>query len=170
MGMLPSQCCQNHHQFQRTRVQPASSTTSRPSPTPSPKLSNLVQIINIKDISDSEQLGTETGYEERENMWLAYKTLNRKDCVVCGHARPILAAHPFSLSNVEGWMCILESLSQIQPCVKLLSFVFPEVPPQKVPWGVKAYGGYNSCITGTGRGIDYGGLPTTTCITNATIN
>jgi hypothetical protein len=48
--------------------------------------------------------------------------------------------------------------------------VFPEVPPQKAPWGVKAYGGNYSCITGTGRGFDYGWLPAADCSNYITIN
>lgn len=53
---------------------------------------------------------------------------------------------------------------------KALSLVFPEVPPQKAPGGVKAYGGNYSCITGTGKGINYGQLPRADCISNVTIN
>uniref|UniRef100_A0A8C7I9M9 Uncharacterized protein n=1 Tax=Oncorhynchus kisutch TaxID=8019 RepID=A0A8C7I9M9_ONCKI len=118
-----------------------SSSAPGSTPAPPPKLANPVQVINIKDISADDKLATETGYEGRENMWLDYmrftaKTLNRKDCVICGHARPILATHPFALSSGEGWRCILQAFYHNEPTstlCKALSLVFPDIPPQKAP-------------------------------------
>jgi hypothetical protein len=93
--------------------------------------------------------------------------------VICGHTRPVLATHPFALGKGEGWRCALECFYHVKPnstLCKTLSLVFPEVPPQKTPWGVKAYGGNYSCITGTGMGFDYGRLPAADCNSNITIN
>ena len=100
------------------------------------------------------------------------KTLKRKDCIICGHARPVLATHPFAIGEGEGWLCILRGFYQVQPNSTLcssLSLVFPTVPPHRAPWGVKAYGGNYSCITGTGSGMDYGRLPEADCSSNITI-
>ncbi|CAB1324754.1 unnamed protein product, partial [Coregonus sp. 'balchen'] len=132
----------------------------------------------FRDITDSDQLGTETGYEGKENMWLAYmrytaRTLARQNCVICGHARPGLATHPFALGEGEGWQCILEEFYHSLPnttLCKALSLIFPEVPPQKAPEGVQAYGGNYSCITGTGKGVNYGRLPPGDCAVNVTMN
>ncbi|XP_055770598.1 uncharacterized protein LOC129846758 [Salvelinus fontinalis] len=162
----------------RRQIQSNRSTTPGPTLNPPTKIPNPVQVINVKDITDSDQLGIETGYDGRENMWLANmrytaKTLRRKDCVICGHARPVLATHPFALSDGDGWICILEGFYHVKlnsTLCKYLSLVFPEVPPQKAPWGVKAYEGNYSCITGTGRGVDYGRLPKADCTSNVTIN
>ncbi|CAB1343491.1 unnamed protein product [Coregonus sp. 'balchen'] len=160
--------------------QTQSNYTTTPGPTqPQPtKVPNPVQVINVRDFTDSDQLGTETGYEGRENMWLAYmrytaRTLHRQDCVICGHARPELATHPFALGEGEGWQCILEEFYHSLPnttLCKALSLIFPEVPPQKAPGGVKAYGGNYSCITGTGKGVNYGRLPLGDCAVNVTMN
>uniref|UniRef100_A0A8C7F9E7 Envelope glycoprotein n=1 Tax=Oncorhynchus kisutch TaxID=8019 RepID=A0A8C7F9E7_ONCKI len=101
------------------------------------------------------------------------KTLKRKDCIICGNARPVLATHPFAIGEGEGWLCILRGFYQVQPNSTLcssLSLVFTIVPPHRAPWGVKAYGGNYSCITGTGNGIDYGRLPEADCSSNITIN
>lgn len=46
----------------------------------------------------------------------------------------------------------------------------PTVPPHRAPWGVEAYGGNYSCITGTGNGIDYERLPEADCSSNIAIN
>uniref|UniRef100_A0A4W5Q959 Envelope glycoprotein n=1 Tax=Hucho hucho TaxID=62062 RepID=A0A4W5Q959_9TELE len=114
------------------------------------------------DMSENEQLGTETGYDGGDNMWLSYmrytaRTLNRKDCVICGHARPVLATHPFALGEGEGWLCVLKGFYEI-------------IPPHQAPLGVKSYGGNYSCITGTGSGTNYGSLPVTDCASTVTIN
>lgn len=84
-----------------------------------------------------------------------------------------MATHPFAIGEGEGWKCILDRFYQSQPITSLcrtLSLVFPEVLPQKAPRGVKAYGGQYSCITGVGKGINYGQLPKPDCIRNVTIN
>jgi hypothetical protein len=110
----------------RQRSQTNQSQTQKHSTTPGPtlppptKIPNPIQVINFKDITDSDQLGTETGYDGRENMCLAYmrytaKTLQRKDCVICGHTRPLLATHPFALGKGEGWRYILESFTMLNP-------------------------------------------------------
>ncbi|CAB1346006.1 unnamed protein product [Coregonus sp. 'balchen'] len=111
-------------------------------------------------------------------MWLAYmrytaRTLVRQNCVTCGHARPGLATHPFALGEGEGWQCILEEFYHSLPnttLCKALSLIFPEVPPQKAPAGVQAYGGNYSCITGTDKGVNYGRLPPGDCAVNVTMN
>lgn len=109
------------------QVQSNHTTTPGPARTQTPKVPNLVQVINVKDITDSDQLGTETGYEGKENMWLEYmrytaRTLKKNNCVICGHARPELATHPFALGEGEGWNefwmgSIIPNLTH--PCVKL---------------------------------------------------
>uniref|UniRef100_A0A4W5JPK0 Envelope glycoprotein n=1 Tax=Hucho hucho TaxID=62062 RepID=A0A4W5JPK0_9TELE len=126
----------------------------------------------------NEQLGTETGYDGGDNMWLSYmrytaRTLNRKDCVICGHARPVLATHPFALGEGEGWLCVLKGFYEVKPNSTLcssLSLVFPTVPPHQAPLGVKSYGGNYSCVIGTGSGTNYGSLPVTDCANTVTIN
>ncbi|CAB1314112.1 unnamed protein product [Coregonus sp. 'balchen'] len=153
-------------------------TTPGPAQLQPTKVPNPVQVIHVRDITDSDQLGTETGYEGKENMWLAYmrytaRTLVRQNCVICGHARPGLATHPFTLGEGEGWQCILEEFYHSLPnttLCKALSLIFPEVPPQKAPAGVQAYGGNYSCITGTGKGVNYGRLPPGDCAVNVTMN
>jgi hypothetical protein len=64
-----------------------------------------IRYIKLSDAGTyTDQLGTETAYDSRENMWLAYmrytaKTLQRKDCVICAHTRPVLATQPFALGK-----------------------------------------------------------------------
>ncbi|XP_042176396.1 uncharacterized protein LOC112232807 [Oncorhynchus tshawytscha] len=169
--------CQNQRS-QTNQGQTHSSITPGPNLPPITTVSNLIQVINVRDYSAIDQLGTETGFDGSDNLWLSYmrytaKTLRRKDCIICSHARPVLATHPFAIGEGEGWLCILRGFYQVQPNSTLcssLSLVFPTVPPHRAPWGVKAYGGNYSCITGTGNGIDYGRLPEADCSSNITIN
>uniref|UniRef100_A0A8L0DQF9 Uncharacterized protein n=1 Tax=Oncorhynchus mykiss TaxID=8022 RepID=A0A8L0DQF9_ONCMY len=169
--------CQNQRS-QTNQGQTHSSTTPGPNlPPTTTVLKNPIQVINVRDYTAIDQLGTETGFDGRDNLWLSYmrytaKTLRRKDCTICSHARLVLATHPFAIGEGEGWLCILRGFYQVQPNSTLcssLSLVFPTVPPHRAPWGVKAYVGNYSCITGTGSGMDYGRLPEADCSSNITI-
>uniref|UniRef100_A0A4W5L5S3 Envelope protein n=1 Tax=Hucho hucho TaxID=62062 RepID=A0A4W5L5S3_9TELE len=139
-----------------------------PSPT---TVLNPIQVINIKDFSDSDQLAMETGIARKENMWLAYmrytaRTLSQRDCIICGTGRSELATHPFTLAKGDGQTCVLQGFYPIQPnstlCRKLRN-VFVSEAPTRAPEGVKAYGGNYSCIVASGGGHDYGLLPSSDC-------
>uniref|UniRef100_A0A4W5NWX5 Envelope polyprotein n=1 Tax=Hucho hucho TaxID=62062 RepID=A0A4W5NWX5_9TELE len=157
---------------------PLSTNASFASLSPPIAAQNPIQVINVRDVTENEQLGTETGYDGGNNMWLSYvrytaRTLNRKDCVICGHARPILATHPFALSEGESWMCVLQGFYGVKSPSTLcssLSLVFPTVPPHQAPLGVKSYGGNYSCVASKGSGANYGNLPVTDCASTVTIN
>nr|XP_046195572.1 uncharacterized protein LOC124027067 isoform X2 [Oncorhynchus gorbuscha]XP_046196948.1 uncharacterized protein LOC124029189 [Oncorhynchus gorbuscha] len=178
MGVFSIKVLPKPQRSQTNQSQTHSSTTPGPSLPPTTTVSNPIQVINIRDYSDIDQLGTETGFDGRDNLWLSYmrytaKTLKRKDCIVCGHARPVLATHPFSIGEGQGCLCILRSFYQDKPNSTLCSslrLVFPTISPHRAPWGVKAYGGNYSCITGAGSGMDYGRLPEADCSSNITIN
>uniref|UniRef100_A0A8C8MIL9 Envelope protein n=1 Tax=Oncorhynchus tshawytscha TaxID=74940 RepID=A0A8C8MIL9_ONCTS len=181
MGVFSIKVLPKPQRSQTNQSQTHSSTTPGPSLPPTTTVSNPIHVINVRDYSAIDQLGTETGFDGRDNLWLSYmsymrytaKTLKRKDCIVCGHARPVLATHPFAIGEGEGCLCILRSFYQDKPNSTLcssLSLVFPTISPHRAPWGVKAYGGKYSCITGTGSGMDYGRLPEADCSSNITIN
>uniref|UniRef100_A0A6Q2Y2H3 Uncharacterized protein n=1 Tax=Esox lucius TaxID=8010 RepID=A0A6Q2Y2H3_ESOLU len=112
----------------------------KPTLKPIPTEKHSVQVINVADWSDSDQLGTETGYDGHDNAWLAYmrytaKTLKRKDCIICGHARPVLATHPFAIGEGEGWLCNLSFFYQQQPntTFQLCSFRLRSKVPFRSP-------------------------------------
>ena len=179
MGVFSIKVLPKPQRSQTNQSQTHSSTTPGPNlPPTTTVLKNPIQVINVRDYTAIDQLGTETGFDGRDNLWLSYmrytaKTLRRKDCTICSHARLVLATHPFAIGEGEGWLCILRGFYQVQPNSTLcssLSLVFPTVPPHRAPWGVKAYGGNYSCITGTGNGMDYGRLPEADCSSNITIN
>jgi hypothetical protein len=55
-------------QTNQSQTQKHSSTTPGPTLSPPTKIPNPIQVMNVKDITDSDQLGTEIGYDGRENM------------------------------------------------------------------------------------------------------
>lgn len=136
MGLFFIKVLPKPQRFQMSQDQTPSSTPPNPRLPPPTTVPNPVQVINVRDFSDSDQLGTETGYDGRDNLWLSYmrytaRTLKRQDCVMCSHARPILATHPFALGKGEGWLCILRGFYEVKPNSTLctsLSLVFPSSP------------------------------------------
>jgi hypothetical protein len=94
MGVFSIKVLPKPQRSQTNQSQTHSSTTAGPSLPPTTTVSNPIQVINVRDDSAIDQLGTETGFDGRDNLWLSYmrytaKTLKRKAITVASQVQVV---------------------------------------------------------------------------------
>ena len=72
MGVFSIKVLPKPQRSQTNLSQTHSSSTPGPSLPPTTTVSNPIQVINVRDYSAIDQLGTETGFDGRDNLWLSY--------------------------------------------------------------------------------------------------